>query len=326
MKPATMTMMITITMTKKAKRTAMKKAKDGFVAPSCAQIYGSCSSRKAPMVKFLKEHLEKAGCGFGEKFINAVHCDKEISGGYTRGEGIMVCSNHMNLQDEVNQVIIHELIHAYANCRASNLDWANCAHHACSEVSTIMPAYSSSHQQISVTVVMEFVCWNEEAVSRCTLFSSQPATLVASVRAVFTHFTCLLDQPATLAASVRAVFTHFTCLLDQVSKYTTDGLERARDNLTKAAAPFPMKQIFDTQGQNAEYIVKVTFLELHNEEITDLLAPKEIPRVPVEDRQKKQLPLMEDGKSLSYWHIPLELALHSLARFVAYKSSLSGNK
>ncbi|KAG5561696.1 hypothetical protein RHGRI_004669 [Rhododendron griersonianum] len=286
MKPATMTMMITITMTKKAKRTAMKKAKDGFVAPSCAQIYGSCSSRKAPMVKFLKEHLEKAGCGFGEKFINAVHCDKEISGGYTRGEGIMVCSNHMNLQDEVNQVIIHELIHAYANCRASNLDWANCAHHACSE----------------------------------------PATLVASVRAVFTHFTCLLDQPATLAASVRAVFTHFTCLLDQVSKYTTDGLERARDNLTKAAAPFPMKQIFDTQGQNAEYIVKVTFLELHNEEITDLLAPKEIPRVPVEDRQKKQLPLMEDGKSLSYWHIPLELALHSLARFVAYKSSLSGNK
>ncbi|KAE9465600.1 hypothetical protein C3L33_02492, partial [Rhododendron williamsianum] len=36
--------------------------------------------------------------------------------------------------------------------------------------------------------------------------------------------------------------------------------------------------------------------ELYNEEITDLLAPEEISRVPVEDRQKKQLPLMEDGK------------------------------
>ncbi|KAI8541387.1 hypothetical protein RHMOL_Rhmol08G0056200 [Rhododendron molle] len=91
-------------------------------------------SLRTPMVKFLKEHLEKAGCGFGEKFINAVHCDKEISGGYTRGEGIMVCSNHMNIQDEVNQVVIHELIHAYDDCRASNLDWANCAHHACSEI------------------------------------------------------------------------------------------------------------------------------------------------------------------------------------------------
>lgn len=47
----------------------------------------------------------------------------------------MVCSNHMNIQDEVNQVVIHELIHAYDDCRAANLDWANCAHHACSEVS-----------------------------------------------------------------------------------------------------------------------------------------------------------------------------------------------
>lgn len=31
----------------------------------------------------------------------------------------------------------------------------------------------STHQQISVTVVTEFVRWNEEAISRCTLFSSQ---------------------------------------------------------------------------------------------------------------------------------------------------------
>lgn len=32
---------------------------------------------------------------------------------------------------------------------------------------------ASSHQQISVTVVTEFVRWNEEAISRCNLFSSQ---------------------------------------------------------------------------------------------------------------------------------------------------------
>ena len=34
-------------------------------------------------------------------------------------------------------------------------------------------AVASSHQQISVTVVTEFVRWNEEAIARCTLFSSQ---------------------------------------------------------------------------------------------------------------------------------------------------------
>ncbi|KAL7232684.1 hypothetical protein ACSBR2_010654 [Camellia fascicularis] len=81
-------------------------------------------SLRTPMVKFLREHLEKAGCSFGDKFIAAVHCDKEI----------MVCSNHMNIQDDVNQVVIHELIHAYDDCRAANLDWSNCAHHACSEI------------------------------------------------------------------------------------------------------------------------------------------------------------------------------------------------
>ncbi|KAG5568060.1 hypothetical protein H5410_064924 [Solanum commersonii] len=112
----------------------------------------------APMVKFLKEHLEKSGCRIGDNFIKASHCDQKISGGYARGRGlpnsietlwvgggqtpfevdrvskIIVCSNHMQIQDEVNQVLIHELIHAYDECRAANLDWANCAHHACSEI------------------------------------------------------------------------------------------------------------------------------------------------------------------------------------------------
>ncbi|KAK7284846.1 hypothetical protein RJT34_19599 [Clitoria ternatea] len=61
--------------------------------------------------------------------------------------------------------------------------------------------------------------------------------------------------------------------------------------------PRAVKQIFDTlESQNAEYSVKVTFLELYNEEITDLLAPDEISKVSLEDKQKKQLPLMEDGK------------------------------
>ncbi|KAL9676425.1 hypothetical protein QQ045_004639 [Rhodiola kirilowii] len=61
--------------------------------------------------------------------------------------------------------------------------------------------------------------------------------------------------------------------------------------------PRAVKQIFDMlESQNAEYSVKVTFLELYNEEITDLLAPEELSKFVSEDKQKKQLPLMEDGK------------------------------
>lgn len=56
-----------------------------------------------------------------------------------------------------------------------------------------------------------------------------------------------------------------------------------------------IKQIFDTlELQNAEYSVKVTFLELYNEETTDLLALEEICKVP--DDKRRPLTLMEDGK------------------------------
>ncbi|KAH7671006.1 Exocyst complex component Sec10-like protein [Dioscorea alata] len=71
---------------------------------------------------------------------------------------------------------------------------------------------SYPQQQISVTIVAEFVRWNEEAITRCTLFSSQPATLASNVTSIF------------------------TCLLDQVSKYLIEGLQRAIYSLNEVAS------------------------------------------------------------------------------------------
>ncbi|KAF8725448.1 hypothetical protein HU200_019970 [Digitaria exilis] len=70
---------------------------------------------------------------------------------------------------------------------------------------------TSPQQLISVTVVTEFVRWNEEAIARCTLLFSQPTTVAANVRSIF------------------------ACLLDQVSQYLTEGIDRARDSLNEAA-------------------------------------------------------------------------------------------
>ncbi|KAH7577986.1 hypothetical protein JRO89_XS01G0323900 [Xanthoceras sorbifolium] len=103
---------------------------------------------------------------------------------------------------------------------------------------------ATSHQQISVTVVTEFVRWNEEAINRCTLFSSQdglykvPMNFALNIHyfgsvAIHLLYSASPYVPTTLAANVKAVFT---CLLDQVSQYITEGLERARDGLTEAAA------------------------------------------------------------------------------------------
>ncbi|KAL0858185.1 hypothetical protein Bca101_063339 [Brassica carinata] len=91
-------------------------------------------SFRNPIVKFLMEQMEKSGCRVNDNFVKAVVCTGPVAGGFTKGRGITVCSNYLTIQDEVNQVVIHELIHAYDECRAKNLDWSNCAHHACSEI------------------------------------------------------------------------------------------------------------------------------------------------------------------------------------------------
>lgn len=60
--------------------------------------------------------------------------------------------------------------------------------------------------------------------------------------------------------------------------------------------PRAIRQIFDAlESQSADYSVKVTFLELYNEEITDLLAPEDFSKS-MEERQRKPVSLMEDGR------------------------------
>ncbi|VAI30623.1 unnamed protein product [Triticum turgidum subsp. durum] len=59
--------------------------------------------------------------------------------------------------------------------------------------------------------------------------------------------------------------------------------------------PRAVKRIFDIlEAQSAEYSMKVSFLELYNEELTDLLAPEESKFS--DDKSKKPMALMEDGK------------------------------
>ncbi|XP_024983935.1 kinesin-like protein KIN-5B [Cynara cardunculus var. scolymus] len=81
--------------------------------------------------------------------------------------------------------------------------------------------------------------------------------------------------------------------------YTMEGGMRNKSGELPAEAgviPRAVRQIFDTlEAQNADYSMKVTFLELYNEEIVDLLAAEDYSRA-LEERQKKPISLMEDGK------------------------------
>lgn len=81
--------------------------------------------------------------------------------------------------------------------------------------------------------------------------------------------------------------------------YTMEGGARKKNGEFPNDAgviPRAVRQIFDIlEAQNAEYSMKVTFLELYNEEITDLLAPEECTKF-IDDKTKKPIALMEDGK------------------------------
>ncbi|KAL3518285.1 hypothetical protein ACH5RR_020874 [Cinchona calisaya] len=81
--------------------------------------------------------------------------------------------------------------------------------------------------------------------------------------------------------------------------YTMEGGARKKNGEFPSDAgviPRAVRQIFDIlEAQHAEYSMKVTFLELYNEEITDLLAPEEGPKF-IDDKTKKPIALMEDGK------------------------------
>ncbi|KDP44156.1 hypothetical protein JCGZ_05623 [Jatropha curcas] len=81
--------------------------------------------------------------------------------------------------------------------------------------------------------------------------------------------------------------------------YTMEGGGRKKNGEFPSDAgviPRAVKQIFDIlEAQNAEYSMKVTFLELYNEEITDLLALEETSKF-IDDKSKKPIALMEDGK------------------------------
>ena len=112
------------------------------------------SLAKDPKVKFLLEALKTSGCSVNsenvDSFFRVEKCEAEIAGGFRPQQGVVVCQNHVQTQEEVNNLLAHELIHAYDHCRAANLDWNNCQHHTCSEVSNKRKQTSQENPSFSL--------------------------------------------------------------------------------------------------------------------------------------------------------------------------------
>ncbi|KAL6078492.1 Mitochondrial inner membrane protease ATP23 [Balamuthia mandrillaris] len=77
--------------------------------------------------------LSDKGCPVDPfKFFTCKPCNNSL-GYWSRSEGIVLCENNFVSWTQLNVTLVHELIHAYDDCRAK-LNWKNCVHHACSEI------------------------------------------------------------------------------------------------------------------------------------------------------------------------------------------------
>uniref|UniRef100_A0A9I9CG39 Kinesin-like protein n=1 Tax=Cucumis melo TaxID=3656 RepID=A0A9I9CG39_CUCME len=125
-----------------------------------------------------------------------------------------------------------------------------------------------------------------------------------------------------IAPIVNEVLEGFNCTVFAYGQtgsgktYTMEGgMKNKNKDLPAEAGVIPraVRQIFDTlEEQNADYSMKVTFLELYNEEITDLLAQEDQSRS-AEEKQKKPISLMEDGKGAVVVRGLEEEAVYSLS-------------
>jgi hypothetical protein len=67
-------------------------------------------------------------------FFSCERCTQECQGGYDPQRGVILCQQHMqNSSALIESTMIHELIHAFDDCRA-HVKWDDMTHHACTEI------------------------------------------------------------------------------------------------------------------------------------------------------------------------------------------------
>ncbi|KAJ1629864.1 peptidase M76 family-domain-containing protein [Pavlovales sp. CCMP2436] len=85
-------------------------------------------------VKTLMGAMERAGCAVNRAFFSCEHCEQDCQGGYDRDRGVILCQQHMqNSASLIESTMVHELIHAFDDCRA-HVEWTDLKHHACTEI------------------------------------------------------------------------------------------------------------------------------------------------------------------------------------------------
>jgi len=92
----------------------------------------------SPVIRFMNDNIKKMGGEMGPQNIVCRTCkgDNQMQGGFDYKYGIKLCANWVDERSKVEDVLAHEMVHAYDHLRfKTNLDVDDDLRHAaCSEV------------------------------------------------------------------------------------------------------------------------------------------------------------------------------------------------
>ncbi|WVZ56493.1 hypothetical protein U9M48_007012 [Paspalum notatum var. saurae] len=163
---------------------------------------------------------------------------------------------------------------------------------------------NEEEQRLDVKSVISCNDTNKEVTARLSLFKQPNRTFTFDkVFGPESQQSMIFDH--AVAPLVNDVLEGYNCTVFAFGQtgtgktYTMEGeMKQKVSELPDTAGVIPraVRHIFDRlEKRKDDYSMKVTFLELYNEEITDLLALEDQSRYP-EDRHKRPITLMEDGK------------------------------
>lgn len=92
--------------------------------------------KTSPLIIFMRKNIRQLGGDIGAHNIRCRTCPNRSEGGFDHEYGIKICANWVQTKAKMEDVMAHEMVHAYDHLRfKTNLDRTNDLRHAaCSEV------------------------------------------------------------------------------------------------------------------------------------------------------------------------------------------------
>lgn len=95
--------------------------------------------QRSPIIVYMRQNIKQLGGNLGAHNIRCRTCPEKAEGGFDHEYGIRICANYVETKKKLEDVMAHEMVHAYDHLRfKTNLDRdSDLRHAACSEVRSI---------------------------------------------------------------------------------------------------------------------------------------------------------------------------------------------